>query len=91
MESGGRGEDVCCKQSRACVYLGCRGGAVEGEELAEILCLFFFLFLTFLFILDLFGLLGTQSACSASYAVQKAPITNQLAPGNRASTQVPIG
>ena len=49
----------------------------------------FFIF-SFFFILDLFRLLGTKSACSASYGIKKPPITNQPAPGKIPLTQLPM-
>ena len=51
---------------------------------------FSFFFFLFFIILDLFGLLGTKSACSASYGIKKPPITNQKAPGKKPSTYVPL-
>src|SRR6195952_973441 len=34
--------------------------------------------------------LGTKTTCSASYGKEKPPITNQMAPGKKPSTLVPL-
>jgi len=44
----------------------------------------------FFFILNLFSLLGTKSAGSASSGIKKTPITDQPAPGKKTSTEVPL-
>jgi len=52
---------------------------------------YFFTFLIFIFIiLDLFRLLGTKNACSASYGIKKLSIRNPPGAGKKPSTYVPL-
>jgi len=84
----GANEVLYCRRRLSLVAIGywiCNDRAfVYGNYLG------FFFFHLFFFTLDLFGLLGTKSACRASYGIKEPPITDQPAPGKKPSIQVPL-
>jgi len=50
----------------------------------------FFFSSFFFFIFNVFFLLGTKSACSASYGMKNPSISNQQVPGKKPSTHIPL-
>jgi len=83
-QSGGaRCGSLSCKQTRMCVYVECRGGVAEGEELGSNPKRFFllFFFLILYHVLCINQLRGTKTMCSASYGKEKTPSPIFLQPG----------